>query len=66
MKPIKNAPGLYRDEKTNVVINTNESEYKMILERRRHKKELDKVTSEVNDLKRELDELKTLIKATAR
>lgn len=66
MKPIKNAPGLYRDEKTKVVINTNESEYKMILERRRHKKELDKVTSEVNDLKRELDELKTLIKATAR
>lgn len=59
--PIRNAPGYLKDTKTKVVINTNEADYQRILERRRHKKELETVNEEVNSLKKELNSLKEMI-----
>jgi hypothetical protein len=56
-----NADGFVKDEETNVIINKNMTEYEKILERRRHKRELDTVTSEVSQLKNEVDELKGLL-----
>lgn len=56
MKPIKNEPGLMRDEKTGVIINTNDSEYQLILQQRQHESEIDKMN-------REVEELKQLVKA---
>lgn len=59
MKPIKNAPGLVRDDKSGAILNTSTADYNLILEKRKHQAELD-------GLKSELDELKALIKAIAK
>ena len=58
MKPIRNEPGLFRD-KTGVIINTLESDYKLILEKRRNK-------AEMESLKGEIEQLKELIRNIAK
>lgn len=65
-------PGFVKDTKHGVIIQEDLSEYQRILDKRKHKKELDKVHNEVASLQKELkkmqkleselDELKTLIK----
>lgn len=59
MKVIKNEPNLVRDEKSGVILNTNMADYNLILQKRKHREELD-------DLKSEIDELKALVKALAK
>ena len=51
MEPIKNAPGYVKDRETGVVINNNISEYQIILERRKHQKEITSLREEMDDLK---------------
>lgn len=55
--PVKNAPGLLKDSKTGVVINTNEAEYQLILEKRKAKKR----EEEVDDLKARMAKLEELL-----
>lgn len=65
-------PGFVKDTKHGVIIQEDLSEYQRILDKRKHKKELDKVHNEVASLQKELkkmqkleselDELKMLIK----
>ena len=54
MKPIKDAPGYYRDEKTNAVINMNVAELEALRLKQQSKQE-------VEELRSEIDELKTLL-----
>ena len=55
-----NIPGFVKDTKHGVVINTNTDEYQRILDKRKHKKELDTVKSEMTSLQNELKEMKSL------
>lgn len=55
-----NAPGFVKDVEHGVVINKNYEEYQRILDKRKHKKELDRVQSEVVSLKKELEEVQAL------
>ena len=48
--PIKNAPGFVRDEKSGAILNNNTSDYNLILEKRKHKAELDEVNSKLAKL----------------
>jgi cell shape-determining protein MreC len=59
MIPVEGHKGLYRDENTNAIINCNENEYQsyMLL---KNKKQND--DSEIKSLRREIDELKSLLK----
>ena len=63
--PIKNAPGFYRDS-NGIIINKNDSDYQLILERRKHKREMQAVTNDVDTMKQELEQLKEIIKAMAK
>jgi hypothetical protein len=63
--PIKNAPGFYRDS-NGIIINKNDSDYQLILERRKHKQEMQAVTNDVDTMKQELEQLKEIIKAMAK
>jgi Ni2+-binding GTPase involved in maturation of urease and hydrogenase len=62
--PIKNAPGFYRAN--GIIINKNDSDYQLILERRKHKQEMQAVTNDVDTMKQELEQLKEIIKAMAK
>lgn len=62
--PIKNSPGFVKDMKTGVVINTNMGEYERILEKRKHKRELESLNNELSNIKNELDMLKEMIKGS--
>jgi hypothetical protein len=57
---------LVRDTKSNAIVNTNKSEYKMYMARVRAREEQgDKIRSavkEINNLKAELREIKSLLK----
>ena len=57
---------LVRDTKSNAIVNTNKSEYKMYMARVRAREEQgDKIRSavkEINNLKTELREIKSLLK----
>ena len=52
--PVHNEPGLVRDEESSVILNTNIAEYQLILEKRRHKNDIKKVTDEVDNLHNQL------------
>ena len=60
-----NIPGFVKDTKHNVVINNNLDEYKRILDKRQHKKELDSVKNEVKELQDELNDMRKLKKELA-
>ena len=56
--PIRKAPGYERDTSTGVIINTNTADYELILERRKHKREM-------TDLRSEFEQLKEMVKKLA-
>lgn len=58
MIPVEGHKGLYRDEKTNAIINCNDYEYQEYL--RAKKLSLDE-KSEIENLKTELSEIKSLL-----
>ena len=58
--------GLYRDPKTNSIVNLNKSEYNEYMSRKKIKdKEMEKVDTmeqDLHDLKSEINEIKSLLK----
>lgn len=55
MKPIKDNNGLLRDEKTNAVININDTEYDAYLA---EKKRILSEKKEIDNMKKDIDEIK--------
>lgn len=53
--------GLVKDTETKAVINTDINEYKKILDKRNHRKQMQNVQHQIDDLKGEFTELKKLI-----
>jgi len=53
--------GLLRDADTKAIINTNISEYEHILEKRRQAKNIQTVQHQIDSLRNEFSELKTMI-----
>ena len=58
MIPVEGQIGLYRDETTNAIINCNDFEYNQYL-KIKNEKLLEK--NEIDNLKKEIDEIKTLL-----
>ena len=56
--PIRKAPGYVKDTKSGVVINTNTADYELILEKRRHAREM-------ADMRSEFEQLKEMVKKLA-
>ena len=54
-------PGLMRDPVTKAIINTNVTEYEMILEKRKNSKQIQTVQHQIDSLKNEFSDLKGLI-----
>lgn len=48
---LHNFPGFVRDTDSGVIINTNEADYNIILEKRRHAKEMDGLRDEMQELR---------------
>ncbi len=46
---IKDSPGLVRDEKSGAIINTNMDGYNIILEKRRHDREMAELQQKLQD-----------------
>jgi hypothetical protein len=62
-QPIKNAPGFVRDERSGAVINTNTADYALIIEKRKHKREMDMMAGKVDSFQQQLKQLEELVKA---
>ena len=64
--PVEGENSLYRDKNTNAIVNTNQSEYAMYLSRRKvqqsEKDRINNIESEMNSIKNDLGEIKTLLK----
>ena len=58
MIKVQGYPGLYRDENTGAIVNCNDSEYRHRLNKI---KDVDSQREEINRLRSELDELKSLL-----
>ncbi len=58
MIKVQGYPGLYRDENTGAIVNCNDSEYKHRLNKINA---VDSQREEINRLRSELDELKSLL-----
>lgn len=56
-----NVNGFYKDPNTGAVINMNEDEYRMYKSQKNQHKEFMKTLNQVDELKRELEELKRLM-----
>jgi hypothetical protein len=54
-------PGLVRDASSKAIINTNISEYEKIVERRKQSKQIQTVQQQIDSLKNEFSDLKSLI-----
>lgn len=54
-------PGLVRDPVTKAIINTNISEYEMLLEKRKNSKQIQTIQQQIDSLKNEFSDLKGLI-----
>lgn len=54
-------PGLVRDPVTKAIINTNITEYEMLLEKRKNSKQIQTVQQQIDSLKNEFSDLKGLI-----
>ena len=58
MIKVQGYPGLYRDENTGAIVNSNDSEYKHRLNKINA---VDSQREEINRLRNELDEIKSLL-----
>lgn len=54
-------PGLMRDPMTKAIINTDISEYERLLEKRQQSKQIQTVQQQIDSLKNEFSDLKSLI-----
>ncbi len=61
---------LVRDISSNAIVNNNKSEYENFLriseQKYREKKEFEKLKTDVNSMKNDLDEIKTMLKSIVR
>ena len=53
--------GYFKDPASSAIINTNEKEYRSVLERREKAKQLNQLQSEVNDIKTDIKDIKDLL-----
>ena len=68
MKKVKGHEHLIRDENTNAILNTNSSEYNQYLSLRAKRKQgserIDNMENDLKSLKDDINEIKTLLRAT--
>lgn len=60
-----NIDGFYKDPKTNMVINLS-NEYELIKAQRKKDKELETLKSEINNIKTDMQDIKSLLTQIAR
>ena len=64
--PVEGQKDLYRDPKSNAIINTNKQDYETYIARRKNqineKLKIEKMEDEMNKIKNDLDEIKQLLK----
>ena len=64
--PVENQKDLYRDPRTNAIINMNKTEYESYIKRREsiknEKSRVDKIEDDMSSVKEDLNEIKFLIK----
>lgn len=64
--PVENQKDLYRDPRTNAIINMNKTEYESYIKRREsiknEKSRVDKIEDDMSSVKEDLNEIKSLIK----
>lgn len=64
--PVENQKDLYRDPRTNAIINMNKTEYESYIKRREsiknEKNRVDQIEDEILSVKEDLDEIKTLLR----
>lgn len=67
--PVENQKGLYRDTKTNAIINMDKTEYESYIKRRdsikNEKNRVDKIEDDIASVKQDLNEIKSLLKKLA-
>lgn len=59
MIPVEGHKGLYRDQKTNAILNTNDNEYEEYMKLKNSKL---KEKTEIESIKEEINEIKSLLK----
>lgn len=59
MIPVEGHKGLYRDQKTNAILNTNDNEYEEYINLKNSKL---KEKTEIETIKEEINEIKSLLK----
>jgi hypothetical protein len=59
MIPVEGHKGLYRDQKTNAILNTNDNEYEEYM---KLKNSMLKEKTEIESIKEEINEIKSLLK----
>ena len=64
--PVEGQKDLYRDTRTNAIINTNKNDYESYIMRREslqnQKKKIESIEDEIMNVKNDLDEIKTLLR----
>ena len=67
---VEEQDSLVRDISSNAIVNNNKSEYENFLriseQKYREKKEFEKLKTDVNSMKNDLDEIKTMLKSIVR
>lgn len=64
--PVENQKDLYRDPRTNAIINMNKTDYESYVKRRdsikNEKSRVDKIEDDITSVKEDLNEIKSLLK----
>jgi len=64
--PVEGQKDLYRDTRTNAIINTNKTDYESYIMRREslqnQKKKIESIEDEITNVKNDLDEIKMLLR----
>jgi len=64
--PVEGQKDLYRDLKTNAIINTNKQDYESYIMRKRNieneKKRIDNLENDINQIKDNIDDIKNLLR----
>ena len=67
---VESQDSLVRDISSNAIVNNNKSEYENFLriseQKYKEKKEFEKLKTDVNSMKNDLDEIKTMLKSIVR
>ena len=67
---VENHPNLYRDANTNMIINSDSSSYNSYISMKKHKenekKRIEKLESDIGEVKNDLSEIKELLRNLAK